>query len=483
MRGAPVGRLALPRARLRAAALALAVLGAELVVAGAVVEPRFTKLLAPVVAVAALALVFALPFAATCLFMALSASVLYDTFFTVNAAGRPVSAPELLLGALLIVAVLRPRRVTWGGTAGGALLAFLAVVMVATLVAVSAGRVDLNTGINYARPFFVLTFFWVVVRLFGEPGQVRMLLVVAVALAALTGVVALVVSLGGSVSSPLQGPGNQTITADQGLGSLLRVRLPGVALAYGLFWFVAGEALGARGRRALWTAALAAAVACIVVSSNRNMWLGLVLGLAVVLVAGGSATRQRLTAAVAVGVVGIVLLVIAGPEVVGPTSALSPLVERGQTLLTPGRELQDQSLKDRGKETTQAWQTVRHHLLLGLGPGAPFGVFFKENLGGGRLKRVPQRFIHNQYLYLVVVGGAGAVLAFLAYLGITLRAAWRGRHRDAALGTLFTGLVMVMLSSTVMLSFSDSSFLVLLALVGGAVYALTQESEPLADAM
>jgi len=481
VRGGPAGRLALPRPRLRAAALALAVLGAELVVAGAVVEPRFTKLLAPVVAVAALALTYALPMAVSTLFVALTASILYGTFFAVNV-GRPVYLPELVLGALLIVAITRPRRETWGGAAGGALAVFFVSLALANLAAVTAGRISFNTGVDYSRDLFFLAFFWVVVRLFPEPERLRRLLVLCVGIAAVTGVAALALSLRGDVHSFVQGPGDQAITADQGVGSLVRVRLPGAALAYGLFWFTVAQALTASRRRPAWALALVPMAVCMGVSYNRNMWLGLVFGLAIVLVSGGRRTRGRIGIAVTVAIMGILLLVISGPQLVGPTSALSPLVERGQTLLTPKREVStDPSLADRGKETKTAWRNVRSKLLFGLGPGAPIGQNITAELGPRRYKQVPQRFVHNQYLYLVVLGGLPLFAAFLTYLAVTLRDAWRGRIHDPSLGTLFTGVAMVMLSATVMLYFTEPGFVVLLALMGAAVHVLTTPVDPAPD--
>lgn len=456
------------RARLRIAATALAIVLAEVVVAATVVEPRLTRVLLLGVAAAGLAFAFVLPFATACIFLGLSASVLYDSYFSFRA-GVQVTAPQVVLAALLLVAVVRPRRASWGGFAGAALLAFLCVLVLATFTAVSAGRVDLHTGVNSVRPFFLLTFFWVVVRLFPEPERARKLLVAAAVLAAGTGVVELATSVAGSVASPLQDPGHGLIS-DAGLGGLLRVRLPGVALAYGLFWWIGAQAIGGERRKPLWMALWAASVVCILISFNRNMWLGVILGLALVLVVAGAQTRGRLLGALAAATAGIALVVIVGPQLVGPTSALEPLVKRGSTLLSPGRELsQDSSLRSRSHETLVAWRAVRGNLGLGLGPGAEFGVFFDANLGGGRYQRAPQTFLHNQYLFLIVSAGVGALAAFLAYLLAILATAWRARRRDALYGTLLTGVVMTMISATVMISFADPAFLVLLGLVGGVV--------------
>lgn len=451
------------------------VLAVELVVAVAIVKPGYAKLLLALGGVGALALVALVPFLAACLYLALTASILYSTFFSVHL-GVNASAPEMLLGALLLVAVVNPRRHTWGGAAGGAIAVFLAVVIGASALAISAGRVDLHSCFDQGRSFWMLTFYYVIVRLFPEPRQVRRLLAVAIGLAAVSGVVALAVALGGSVNSFLQDSGRQTIY-DQGFNGFLRVRLPGVALAYSLFWVAVAAVAVSRRRRFAWGLGLTGMVIGIVVSFNRNMWIGLILGLAVMIALGGTRIRYRLVLTLVVAAAGIFVLVLSGPDIAGPKSGLHPIVERGSTLLSPKAEANDPSLRDRGKETQQAWSVVKHHLVTGLGPGAQWGTFYQEDLGNGTFLRVPQVFLHNQYLYLVVAGGVFALAAFLGYLLVVLRTAWRWRTRDPALPALLVGVIMIMLSSIVMISFTDENFVATLALIGGAVAVLARPDE------
>lgn len=448
------------------------VLAVELVVAVAIVKPGYAKLLLALGGVGALALVALVPFLAACLYLALTASILYSTFFSVHL-GVNASAPEMLLGALLLVAVVNPRRHTWGGAAGGAIAVFLAVVIGASALAISAGRVDLHSCFDQARGFWMLTFYYVIVRLFPEPQQVRRLLAVAIGLAAVSGVVALAVALGGSVNSFLQDSGRQTIF-EQGSTSFLRVRFPGVALSYGLFWVAVVAVAASRRKRAAWSLALTGMAIGIVVSFNRNMWVGLILGLAVMIGIGGARVRYRLVLGLVTAAAGIFVLVLSGPEVAGPTSGLHPLVERGSTLLSPKAEANDSSLRARGQETQQAWSAVSGHLVTGLGPAVPWGTFFSEDLGNGTYRRSPQLFLHNQYLYLVVVGGVFALAAFLAYLLVIMRNAWVARARDPMLPALLVGVVMIMLSATVMISFTDDYFVATLALIGGAVASLSR---------
>src|SRR3954453_5762357 len=208
------------------------------------------------------------------------------------------------------------------------------------------------------------------------------------------------------------------------------------------------------------------------------MWLGLIFGFALIIAVGGPATRRRLLLSSVAAAAAIALLVLAGPQAVGPSSKLAPLVKRGETLLSPGNELQDQSLRDRGNETEAAWKALQGHWALGLGVGAPFGVSFRDSLGGGRYQDVDQTFLHNQYLYLIVAGGVGALLAFLVFLGSTLLRAWRDRGRDPTLTALFAGVAMIMLSAFVMVAFVDYTFMALLSLIAGAVFVLSGGTRP-----
>jgi O-antigen ligase len=443
---------------------------AELVIAVAVVRPEGKLLLAALAGVVGLALVFAFPFAATCVFIALVASVLYDTFFSIDV-GLSLTAPQLVLGALLLVAVVRPRRRTWGGAAGAALATFLGFVFLGMAVALSSGRIDTTTARDLIVPFADFLLFYVIVRLFPEPARMRRLLAVCVGLAAATGVVGLLVALSGSTHSFLQPPGQGAIL-DEEAGGLLRVRLPGISLAYGLFGFALVSLVTAGRRRVLWGAGLAGMIVALLVSQTRNMWIGTVLALALLIVLGGGLTRRRILAGVVIAVTAVGVLVLAGPQAAGPTSELKPVLERGETLLSPNQGLQEQSLRDRGSETTAAWHSLNGHWLTGLGVGASFGVTFDEDLGGGRFERVDQTFLHNQYLYLIVIGGIGALLSFLTFLGVVLARLWQARVRDPAMAGLLVGLLSVMLSAFVMIAFVDPHFMVLLSIISAAAFTL-----------
>jgi O-antigen ligase len=113
--------------------------------------------------------------------------------------------------------------------------------------------------------------------------------------------------------------------------------------------------------------------------------------------------------------------------------------------------------------------------VLGIGPGAEFGVYFDELQSGGAYKRTKQLFLHNQYLYLLLICGVPGLLAFLAFLGTTVGRA-RGWLHDTDVSTWVVGLGMIALSAFVMISFADASSALAIGLIAGAVVAATSRT-------
>jgi hypothetical protein len=463
------------RAVALAAGLGLTAVALELVIAGAIAtaDARLLDLTLLVCAFAGLALVFRLPLAAAGVLLVFTDSLFYSSFFGTLRVGPIAARPEeLLLVSLLVVALVRPRRRTWGGVAGGALLGFMILVGLSSALAVAAGHVDAHTSFEWGRPIALFALFYVVVRLFPDARSYSRLLAWAVGLAAATGAIAVVATLGSPLTSVLQDPGHQLIRAKEGLGVLERVRLPGLALAYALFWFTltrSGEARG--GHRLLWSAALIGIVCNIALSFNRNMWLGLVVGFILMLLVAGSAVRDRLLAVLAVAATAVVLVVLIGGGV-GPRSELTPLVARGETLFAPRALAAESSLQNRARENRLAWSAAKSNLAIGIGTGTSFGAFVNQTVPGTRFGRARQRFLHNQYLYLVLVGGLPALTCFLVFVGATLQRAWFGATRTAAVAACGVGLAMIMLSAFVAIYFSAYDSVIPIAVLAGAIFTL-----------
>ncbi len=443
---------------------------AELLLAAALVMPRLTPLLLLACAAGLAVVVARWPIVGAVGLLLLAASVLAQGAFAFPLGSVELRGYELAVVGLLVLAAVAPRDATWGGAAGLCLAAFLGWLGIATWLALSSGATTLSDAVAWGRPFAMFALVFVVIRLFGQPRQLNRLLVAGAVIGALTGAVALAVAVAPATVGML-GPGAEDFVTTSGVWeSLSRIRMPGVALAYALFIFAVVRLIAGRGRaRAGWALVLAGMTLNLVLSFNRNMWIGLLFGLALLLVLGGVRLRRRVLAGGVAVVVGVTLIFAVGIDT-SRGSRLDPLVERATTLLDPQAVQRENSLVARRNEADRAWAVFREHPLTGIGPGTSFGVYFGETLRPGVTRISPQLFLHNQYQYLLLIGGLPLLLLFLGFLGAALRASWRARATPEALA-MGIGTVMMALSAFVMISFASPDQATALALVAGAALA------------
>lgn len=468
----PTWSAAAPRApdAARIVAFLLAALLFEAAVARALAGSGSAKPLLLLAGIAGVAFVLRFPIATALVLFGLTDFIFYPTFFALEIGPLNVRPHELALLGLLFLAVVRPKRQTWGGAPGLALAAFLAMLALAGGLALLDGRAPLTDIFNWARPFALLTLFYVVVRLFPGPRERRLLLTGGAAIAATAGLVALIVALGAGFGDTLAGGGETILKKEEGAAGLLRVRLAGLSMAYALFWFVVVRLLTAvQGKRFGWALALAGMTVAIAISFNRNMWLGLIAGLILMMVVGGPFVRNRLTAAIAVSIAGIALLASFGSATDSPI--LEPVVQRGSTLFNPRKVQQSNSLTNRSQETRVALPKAQRHALTGIGPGVDFGVYNFDFVGPHSVKVETQLFLHNQYLYLLLICGVPGLVAFLLFLSIPALRAFRRAPTDAAITACGVGIVMIMISAIVAIYFSVEDMTTVLGLLAGVIVA------------
>ena len=447
----------------------------EAVLAAAVVQPRFLPLLALAFLSAAAVALFRFPFASAVVLLLLVASFLSPRLLEAGAGGLTVHGWEAVLGGLFLVALVRPRSYTWGGPAGAFAWLFVVLLLIASAQAFNSGA-EFRDIVTWGRGFAAIAVFFVVIRVFPDARNRSRLLAAGAAVGALTGVVAAAAQAG--ISLPFMSGDFYSSYVDEGTEGLTRVRLPGIALAYALFIYAAVRVLRSRGTaRAGWTLALLGCGLNLVVSQNRNMWAGVIVGFATILLLGGAGLRRPIVAVVAVAFSTIAIVTLVGVEV-DRSGPVAPVLDRGQVLLNPGQAGQDPSVRARLDETQIAWHAARDKLVTGIGPGVRFGAYFSAETSPGVYRRAPQYYVHNQYLYLLLIGGVPLLVAFLLWVGASLRRAWPGR-RDPETAALIAGVIMVMLSGVVMISFADSNMLAALALLLGALVAGgTPHAEP-----
>lgn len=472
-------RLSAPRhvpEPLRVGVFALALLAVEVILARGAVGEGASKYVFLLVAVLVVASVLRFPLQTALVYFVFTDFIFYPLRFAHQFGPLNVRPYEVALVLLLILAAARPKRKTWGGTAGGGLLAFFVVLAIATGLAVSNGDIAFKDAFDWARPFALLSFFWVVVRLFPEPREREILLTGAAVIGAVTGVIAVLISLGAGFGEALQESAGNTVNEQ---GSVDRVRLPGLSASYALFWYAVVQMANRVGTpRLWWTAIFLGNALNIAVSFNRNMWIGVIFGFVVIAVLGGALLRKRFGVAVTVLAAALTLFILIGGAASNET--IEPVIERGETLIHPSKTAGEGSLESRAAETEIAWRKFRENPVFGIGPGVPFGFSVPEAVrtGSGAIvgfTHTPQRFLHNQYLYLLLIAGIPGLVTFLVFLGTPVVLALRRRRDDLATLSCAVGIAMIMVSAVVAIYFSVVDMTSVLGLLAGAVIASVED--------
>jgi O-antigen ligase len=467
-----------PAELLRIGAFALVVLALEAILAHGVVGPQISRYVFLFVGLFAVALVLRFPMATSLVFFALTDFIFHPLFLSHQVGPLNVRPYEVALVLLLILAAARPKRRTWGGVPGLALAIFFICLLISAALAIQGGATSLHEALDWGRPFGLLGFFYVVVRLFPAPPDRQLLLTGAAVIAAVTGVIALLIALGAGFGSSLQESAGNTVKELGGSGGASRVRLPGLSAGYALFWYVVVQVAVKRGTPRFWWGLLLVGIALdIVVSYNRNMWIGVIFGMILMAIFGGGLLRMRLAVSILVAVAGIALMLTVGGS--STDRVLKPVVERGETLVNPSKTAQESSLESRALETSVAWRAVESNPVFGVGAGASFGVYLTEAVRSGGsvigFTRIPQLFLHNQYLYLVLVAGLPGLIAFLVFLGTPVAYSVRRWRRDTAMLACGVGIAMIMLSSFVAIYFSVIDMTAVLGLLTGVIVASAED--------
>ncbi len=253
-----------------------------------------------------------------------------------------------------------------------------------------------------------------------------------------TGVVAVVilqigqVIVGESTRLFLIAPQDVTSSLTDETG-FLRVRPPGLTSVYVVAAFSLALLIWGPSRlRPLGWGMTAVTLTGVILSLNRNMLIGLALGLC----AAALIAPQRHRFVVLVAVLGMVLsgfILLAQDSAVQSNAIVSRIAS-----ITNYSELQKQTLDDRYYENRIALQRIRAHPVGGIGWGTDYGARFLS-FDDGFLVNRSRSFMHEQYLWIWMRTGLIGLLALVGSLGLGIwnGARWcRARHGtdDAWLG-------------------------------------------------
>ncbi len=217
----------------------------------------------------------------------------------------------------------------------------------------------------------------------------------------------------------------------------LRVRAPGLTTVYIVAAFAVARVIWGPARHRLigWGMATVT-VTGVVMSLNRNMLLGLALGLGIAaLIVPQKHRFVVMVATFAILLSGFVLVVQ------GSAVESNPIVSRVASI-TNYSELRTQSLDDRYYENAIALQRIRAHPLGGLGWGPDYGATL-ATYDDGFLSSQPRSYMHEQYLWIWMRAGIIGLLALITMLalGILNGARWCRARREADDAWLGAGVV------------------------------------------
>ena len=217
----------------------------------------------------------------------------------------------------------------------------------------------------------------------------------------------------------------------------LRVRPPGLTTTYVVAAFALARLLWGPPRHTLGSWAIAAvALTGVVLSLNRNMLLGLALGLCV----AALIARQRHRFVVLVAILGVA---VSGFGLLAQSSSLgSNAVVSRFASITDYSRLKEQTLADRYYENDVALQRVRNHPVGGLGWGPDYGAVLLSSDDGSLLTK-PRSFMHQQYLWIWMRAGILGLVSLIAVLafGIWNGARWSRARNGADDAWLGAGIV------------------------------------------
>jgi O-antigen ligase len=233
-------------------------------------------------------------------------------------------------------------------------------------------------------------------------------------------------------------------------GGFPRVRPPGLLIVYVAACFAAAYLLfGPPRRRALVSVLLGTCLVGVLVSLNRNMLIGLVVGLAL---AGLLAARRgRFAATLAIGALIVIMALTAVRG--SPGFRGSAIAERVLSLSSVSKLESSSTITDRERENGFALEALSRSPVEGLGWGVPYGMVSTTYVDG-ELRTEEPLFIHNQYLGVWLRTGLLGFASLLAALMLSLVYGTRWlRERegeDAWLGAgVIVGVTAIALSSLV----------------------------------
>lgn len=353
--------------------------------------------------------------------LAILASVFsYSVLPRVSLPGHPpITVGDVLLAGAVFGTIWRRPWRAWPAPLRQYSLALIAVLVFAAYSSIQvAGRGTIglhNAEAGYKNILYLAIAIPIALELSGK--RWRATLDVGIIVAAAVAIISIAAAASGSVRSVLVDYNPTSVTSAASsfaaagasvLTSGSRVRLPGLFFAYAMLLPTLVLAIAVKDRwRILRAIAAVLILVAIGLSLNRNMYGGIVVGLMVTILLGGSRLRKRfLVLGGALALVGvIVVLTSVTPGVTQQVAA------RASTALSPTQITASGSAQARADEFSHAISSIGQHPLEGIGWFQNYGSYLGTDYRLG---------VENLYLDLATDFGIPAALAFLLLPGIPL---------------------------------------------------------------
>ena len=326
---------------------------------------------------------------------------------------------ELLLwtSVACLMFMSNPLRGVWGALAARresvAMGAFLLAVLGGVVVGVAHGASVHDAAFDMRLMLFYAAFWPALAALAFDSSRRQVFRLVAVCAAAVVVLQAAQVIVGPATSLFWIAPSDVASTLTSDSTGFLRVRPPGLTMVYVAAAFSLACLLWGprRHRLAAWVMS-GVTLTGVILSLNRNMLIGLALGLSVAALAAPQ--RRRFVVMVATLVLIFTSLVTVGNSAVG-SNAVASRIES----ITNYSELKTQTLDDRYYENRIATARIHAHPILGLGWGPPYGAVLATSDDGVVVSQ-ERSYMHEQYLWIWMRAGIAGLLALLIALAFGL---------------------------------------------------------------
>ena len=302
-----------------------------------------------------------------------------------------------------------------------AVLVFLLVILIASILGLLFGNVSLPKMVETARPYSFYLMFFVTLLCVRGRRELRILLTTAMVMACIVAILMFVQFVAGDRFKVFLG---QSVRVEQFGGFAGRILPPGTELIWMTVPFVIAHIpiASRRGGRVL-IGVLGLLLSALLLTFTRSVWMGTLLSMSIMAILGRGAIRRGvLRMFVALGAFVALLLVLLSLVSTERENYMTPYVKRFSSIFNPESYAEGSSAGARWEEISAAWPVIVKNPWLGIGPGASYNhVQAWDDYSNTHYMRGVS-YIHNAYVLLLTQSGVlGLVTCMVMYIVFFVR--------------------------------------------------------------